>query len=293
MTISQQIEAELQGLASRGQRPAYRLTLTAIAERFGVSLQPVRTAVDALLQGGWLLRDACRHLVLNPEKRGCDVAYEVCASESRQDVETELTEIVIRSSLRGESVFLREEESAELLGVGRTVIRSILGRLSGRGLVEHVPRCGWRVRPFSKARMSEYIEVRELLEIRALELSADRLDPKQLERLIQRNSPTGSGRVGMDNSLHAYWIERSNNRYIAEFFSLHGQYYSTLFDYATLESSVLAEMATQHREILQALLEGKLRAAKQYLRQHIRSQRPNVINLMESNSTKTETKIPA
>lgn len=281
MTISDQIEAELQAFASRGQKPDYRLTLAEIANRFDVSLQPVRAAVEALMQGGWLLRDADRHLIFNPEKRGCAVASSASAPEPRRDAEIELTKMVIRTSLRGESIFLREEESAEQLGVGRTVVRSILGRLSGRGLVEHVPRRGWRVCAFSKERMGEYLEVRELLELRALELSADRLEPKVLERMIERNTPAGSGRVRMDNSLHAYWIERAANRYITEFFALNEQYYATLFDYATLKSSVVAEMAEQHRCILHALLDGNVGAAKKNLQQHIESQRPNVIYLME------------
>ncbi len=287
MTISQQIEAELQGLASRGELPSYRLTLTAIAERFGASIQPARTAVDALLQEGWMLRDAQRQLVLNPAKKGCAVKYTPVAVVPQPDVETALTQHVIRASLRGESVFLREEESAEQLGVGRAVVRAILNRLSGRGVVEHVPRRGWRIHAFSEARMGEYLEVRELLELRALELSADRLDARELERLIARNTPTRNGRVRIDNSLHSYWIGQAGNRYISEFFALHGQYYATLFDYASLEASVVAEMAAQHRAILCALLEGNLTEAKRVLRRHIRSQRPNVAQLMDGNAVDT------
>lgn len=281
MTISQQIEAALQGFASRGEPPSYRLTLTAIAGHFNASIQPVRTAVDALLRDGWLIRDDQRQLMLNPAKKGCAVRYRELAAVSQPDVETELTQMVIRASLRGESIFLREEESAVQLGVGRTVIRSMLGRLSGRGLVEHMPRRGWRVCAFSEARMGEYLDVRELLELRAIELSAGRLNRKHLERLIERNSPTATGRIRIDNSLHGYWIELADNRYIDEFFALHGQYYATLFDYASLEGSVVAEMAEQHRDILRALLDGKLTAAKRVLRRHIRSQRPNVAFLME------------
>lgn len=288
MTISQQIEAELQGCASRGDSPAYRLTLMAIAERFNASIQPVRTAVDALLRDEWLLRDAQRQLILNPARQGCAVRYETPHASARPDVETVMTEMVIRASLRGESIFLREAESAEQLEVGRTVVRAILGRLSGRGLVEHVPRRGWQVCAFSDARMGEYLEVRELLELRALELSAGRLDATRLERLIERNTPTKNGRVRIDNSLHGYWIEQAGNRYITEFFALHGQYYTTLFDYASLEGFVVAEMAEQHREILKSLLDGSLSAAKRVLRRHIRSQRPNVAFLMERNSVETK-----
>lgn len=285
MTLSRQIEAELQSFASRGEMPSYRLTLTAIAEYFNASIQPVRTAVDALLKGAWLLRDDRRQLILNPAKKGVEVLLASTVASSQSDAETALTQMVIRISLRGESVFLREEESAEQLGVGRTVIRSILGRLSGRGLVEHMPRRGWRVCAFSKARMEEYIQMRELLEIHALEMSADRLDPMKLERLLERNKLEKSGRIRIDNSLHSYWIEAAGNRYITEFFAQHGQYYATLFDYATLKISVLSEMAEQHREILKYLLDFDVGRASAALHAHIQSQRPNVHYFMERYQT--------
>jgi DNA-binding GntR family transcriptional regulator len=219
--------------------------------------------------------------------KGKTVKYAAKVAGQRSDAEVRLTQLVIESSLRGESVFLREEESAEQLGVGRTVVRAMLSRLSGRGIVEHVPRRGWQVCAFSESRMGEYLEVRELLELRALELAADRLERKELDRLLIRNSPMKNGRVRIDNALHGYWIERAGNRYISEFFSLHGQYFAALFDYASLEGSIIAEMAGQHHAILRALLDGNIGTAKKVLRLHIRSQRPNVARLMAcvANST--------
>jgi DNA-binding GntR family transcriptional regulator len=190
--------------------------------------------------------------------------------------------MVLRLSLRGESVFLREEETAEQFGVGRTVMRTILSHMAGRGFVQHVPRCGWRVCAFSRQQMDEYLELREMLEMRALELSSGRLEAKELERLLERNSPTKTGRLRIDNALHRYWIDNSGNRYISEFFDRHGQYYVMLFDYATLEKSALAEMAEQHCEMLQALLKGNVKAAQKTLHRHIQLQHPNVSYLMES-----------
>ncbi|HKK18559.1 MAG TPA: GntR family transcriptional regulator [Opitutales bacterium] len=281
MTIAKQIEAELQSFASRGERPAYKLTLTSMAGHFNASVQPVRTAVGSLLKGNWLLRGAGRQLVINPAKKGAEVTVKALTAGSQKDAEAELTGRVLGHSLRGESVFLREEETAEQLGFGRTVIRTILGRMAGRGLVEHVPRRGWRVCPFSRSQMNEYLEMRELLEMRAMDLSFERLEKKELERLLERNSPTKNDRLRIDNSLHRYWVDMSGNRYMSEFFDRHGQYYTMLFDYATMEKSVLAEMAEQHCEMLRSLLKGNLKAAQKTLHHHIQLQHPNVSYLME------------
>jgi DNA-binding GntR family transcriptional regulator len=85
----------------------------------------------------------------------------------------------------------------------------------------------------------------------------------------------------LNNNLHSYWIKLSGNRYIIDFFERQGLYYRTLFDYAAPEAHVVDEMAAQHREILEALIEERWRDAKKALIRHIRDQQPIVQQLME------------
>ena len=55
--------------------------------------------------------------------------------------------------------------------MGRTAIRQAFLQLAGRGLIVHVPRCGWRVRTFDEGDLAAYLEVREVLENKALSLA--------------------------------------------------------------------------------------------------------------------------
>ena len=55
-------------------------------------------------------------------------------------------EEIIRSSLSGEARYLREDQTAQKYGVGRTVVRQVFGHLAGSGMLEHLPRRGWRIR---------------------------------------------------------------------------------------------------------------------------------------------------
>ncbi len=278
MTLSQQIESDLRTHTALGTKPPYRLTLQAMAAHFDASIQPVRTAVDHLLEQHWLLRNA-DGLALNPQKKGRIAPSPRHAL--RPDLHALLSERIIQHSLRGEKVFLREEETAAQFKVGRSVLRAALNRLTGDGLLEHIPRRGWRVRAYSEAQMLDYLEVRETLELRALDLASNRLDTEQLKRMAKANTPTLRDPLRIDNQLHAYWIECADNRYITDFFAQHGRYYTALFDYASLAGSIVAEMAAQHRAILEALLQGEQAKARRVLRQHIRSQRPNVVRLMD------------
>jgi DNA-binding GntR family transcriptional regulator len=104
---------------------------------------------------------------------------------------------------------------------------------------------------------------------------------KELERLLDQNTPNPQDRLRIDNGLHAYWVTCAANRYIMDFFTQHSRYYAALFDYATLTRSIVEEMAAQHREILEALMQGQQARARKFLRQHIRAQRPNITELLE------------
>ncbi len=74
----------------------------------------------------------------------------------------------------------------------------------------------------------------------------------------------------LDNRLHAYLVERAENRYVSDFFARHGANYEMLLDFAAPEARVVEAMAEQHREILTALLAEDWPLAGQALSRHIR-----------------------
>lgn len=193
-----------------------------------------------------------------------------------KDWDSIIAEDIIKQSVQGEPTYLREGSAARRYGVGRTVIRQIFNRLAGSGLIEHVPRRGWQVHPYREKDLLDYTDVRETLELKALSLARGRLEPARLEEFIGANSPDSKGKPRLDNKLHRYWIELSGNRYIRNFFSQHGIYFTYLFDYSTEAIADLEEKAAEHRKILRALLKKDWKAADQALSQHIRAQKPNV-----------------
>lgn len=279
-TLSQQIECDLREAVCLGKAPDYPLTLNGVAKHFGVSIQPVRTAVNTLLEERWLLRGAQGRLAMNPKQKGKSTEPSH-PDHATPDIATQLEQIAIQHSLRGEGLFLREEETAEQLGVGRTVLRGALTRLAGRGLLEHMPRRGWLVVTYDEARMLKYLEVREVLELKAIDLAKDHLEEDVLKRMLEGNTPDANGNTRLDDTLHAYWIERAGNAFITGFFKQYGAYHTALFRYAGSAGSFVPEMAASHCNILEALLERHYGEAKRLLRQHIRAQRPIMARLLE------------
>jgi DNA-binding GntR family transcriptional regulator len=277
--IKQDLRARLRGGAGLPEK----LTLAALSEHYDVSFTPVRLAVQELIDERVLRKEPNGRMTVARVPNGKPPPAPVPARpEETSSVEASLTAKVIQMSLLGHVEYLREEATAEHMGIGRTVLRQLLNRLAGKGLVEHLPRRGWRVRRYDEAEMFAYLQVRESLELKALELARPHLVAADLQRMLRGNQPFPGGKTErLDNDLHQYLIDKSGNRYIQDFFARHGLYYSTLFDYAAPEANVVRAMARQHRVILRALFAQDWRRARQALAHHIRSQRPIVHRLLQ------------
>lgn len=285
MKLSDQIGRELTAMLANDQPMPFKLTLTGISSHFGVSPMPVRQAVDQLIADGLLRKLDNGRIEPDPDAVAAlsEVDVEVAGDQPPDPIEQRIADEVVMRSLTREEHYLREAVTAEGFGVGRTVVRRVFGHLAGQGLLEHVPRCGWLVRPYREKDMLDYLDIRETLEVKALRLARDRLDPAMLQSIREGNHPGGRGKpVKLDNRLHAYWIEQSGNRYIADFFEKHGAFYSAMFDYAVIDKSVQSAMARQHIEVLDALLAGDHRGAVKALVRHIRAQQPNVAGLIDN-----------
>ena len=261
------------------------LTLESLSLHYGVSLTPVRRALETLIERKVLRKLSNGRIEVGPDSQP---SHESSRAETRllkprdpAHLEATLTSEVIQLGLRGQGLLLREEETASRLGVGRTIIRQVFNRLAGQGLIDHLPRRGWRVRTFDEHDLAAYLQVREALELAALELAKPFLMKDDLNRMLRGNArdPTDGG-DRIDNTIHHYLVEKSGNRYVRAFFDGPGVYYTTLFDYAAVEARVAAAMAKQHREILRALIDEDWRRAREALSSHIREQLPIVRAVM-------------
>ena len=301
MSISQTIHADLKNALLSRQALPCALTLKALSEHYQVSPMPVRQAVDALVAEGLLTRNGNGRLVASavrsvstspvkttPSPKGKPTTSSANAnananSKAKPDVSPEMAirNNVIQRCLTQQTDFLREAATADDFKVGRTVVRQIFSRLAGEGLLEHVPRCGWRVRPLSETEMHEYLAVRELLELKALDLARPYFNTEELQQLLKANQPAKpENPARLDLDLHQYWIERCGNYYIQDFFKRYAGFYNALFNYAVVDNAAKTLMATEHRDIIHCLLEKDWQGARKALQVHIRDQREAVSQLI-------------
>jgi DNA-binding GntR family transcriptional regulator len=284
MMITAYIKADLAARLRSGQELPAPLTIDGLSEHYNVSFSPVRAAIAELIDEGLVVKGPNRRLVAVPQsQRAVRSAKSVKPPELPPDPFTIVSSDLVKLSLKGNAVFLREEATAGKYGMSRSAIRSILHRLAGEGVLDHVPRRGWRLRPFRQDDLQAFISVREVLEIKALELARSKLVAADLQRMLDANHlpTTASDTPQVDESLHDYFIAKAGNGYIREFFERQGRYYRLLFEWEDHAPEVAIETIRQHREILTALLEKNWSAARRALSHHILENHPilgNTVN---------------
>ncbi|MCW8879424.1 MAG: GntR family transcriptional regulator [Kangiellaceae bacterium] len=286
LKVTDKIKADLKHQLETFTELPFKLTLGAIAEYYTVSLTPVRQVVEELIEEKILLRKPNGRLERIIEPSGDATPSNVAQFQKPVKLNSDLDELVtndvVQLSLQNHGDYLREEATAQKYNTGRTIMRQVFSRLAGAGLIEHVPRCGWKVRTFREKDMLDYLEIREILEVKALELARPYFIREELERFLEGNiSSDDPTMVELDNDLHNYWINRCDNWYIQDFFNRHSAFYTALFDYAALGEKVKTEMAQEHRDILEHLITEDWKKAEKALIKHIRDQRQNVMRLVQ------------
>ncbi|GAA4445554.1 hypothetical protein GCM10023156_05280 [Novipirellula rosea] len=288
-TISTYIKNDLAARLRSGRALPASLTLDALAHHYDVSFTPVRHAIAELVDEGLLKKGANRRLTPAKVPKIADADAKPSESDPTSSPEPPqdpydgpyegIVDDLVQQSLQGDAIYLREEATAEKYGISRSAIRHIFHRLAGEGMLNHIPRHGWQVRPFRQSDLEAFIDVREVLELKALELSRDQLCRDDLQRMLEANTQSSSSSSPttppqIDESLHSYLIDASQNVYIREFFERQGRYYRLLFEWEDRDRSTALETARQHREILTALLEQNWTKARNELSHHIRDHHP-------------------
>jgi DNA-binding GntR family transcriptional regulator len=273
MSIATFIKQDLIAGIRSGEIRSERLTLDSLSKRYSVSATPVRIAVRELIEEKYLKKGDNGRLAIHFDS---SAGGTTTMPEEPTDWGQVIANDLVQLSLEGVPVLLREETTAEKYGISRSSIRQIFHRLAGRGILEHLPRRGWQLRPFRQADLDSYIDMRVTLELKAMELAWPRLVDEELQAILDRNRlpANPNDRPESDNSLHAYLIQKSKNSYIADFFDRHGKYYEALFEWENLDRDAQVQEVRHHREILEALLPRDRPTAERALTNHIRNNHP-------------------
>jgi DNA-binding GntR family transcriptional regulator len=256
------------------------LTIDGLSQHYGVSYTPIRKALTGLIEEGLVRKKGNGRLepieIQNKEK------YESSGFDIKDlpDPSIEITRELVELSLFGKEIFIREESTARKHGLSRSSLRQILLKLAGEGLILHIPRRGWQVKPFRQEELQSFIEVREVMELKALELAQSKLSKPEAKHRLQEIKASNQilknrkVKVRIDNSLHQYLLELAGNPYLDDFFERHGKYYSILFEWEGGNQNAAIQAVHQHHAIIDALIDEDWALASTELSEHLRTNHP-------------------
>jgi DNA-binding GntR family transcriptional regulator len=168
------------------------------------------------------------------------------------------------------------ETLADRYGTSVTPVREALQMLTQEGLVTNKPHAGFFVTEITLKELSDMLELRGILEVAAVERAAKRITQATLEELEQVHAgytgddETSSERYVTENRrLHVTIAEASGNQELAKEL---GRLHDRLARFFVFVQSG-DEMEKRHRDLLDALRNRDVEAAREAIQQEVRETR--------------------
>jgi DNA-binding GntR family transcriptional regulator len=190
------------------------------------------------------------------------------------------------------------------LGVSRTPLKEAIGRLATEGLITVVPRRGSYVTELTAHDVAERFDVRQILELGAVEEIIDRLTDEHLDRLREvyadlraLTTPEGItsdyfGYLDKDREFHHTILSIAGNKLLLELYeglNLHLQVAKVFY---LAQDKRTGLVGYEHQEILRALEARDAEALRATLREHIQSAKQAVVFGIDTQHEPAEPSLP-
>ncbi|MFI3207776.1 MAG: GntR family transcriptional regulator [Eubacteriales bacterium] len=195
-----------------------------------------------------------------------------------------LRQAILRGELKpGER--LMEIQLANKLGVSRTPIREAIRKLELEGLVLMIPRKGAEVAEITEKNLRDVLEVREALEVLAVQLACERMTEESIEELkraaiefeeiVETNDITKIAEA--DVQFHDVVYNATGNQRLVQLLNnLREQMYRYRVEYLKKES-VRPAIITEHQELIKHISNHDKDAASNNICKHIENQVVEVV----------------
>lgn len=198
-----------------------------------------------------------------------------------------LREAILKGDLKpGER--LMELQLAAKLGVSRTPIREAIRMLQQEGLAVTVPRKGAEVAGISQKDMEDVLQIREALEMLAVQLACEKITGEQIsmlednvkafEQTIQKKDIKEI--AGKDIEFHDIIFEAAGNpRLVMMLNNLRGQIYRYRVEYLKNDENY-PRLIEEHRSIVDGLRNRKKEYVMEMTKRHVDNQAAAIKNII-------------
>jgi DNA-binding GntR family transcriptional regulator len=168
---------------------------------------------------------------------------------------------------------------AEKLGVSRTPVNNALTILAKEGFLDFTPNQGYTVHQITREEADSLYEIREILELGAIEKVIKTLTPEKLKALERKEQAFNQAvaenarrsRFLLDQEFHAYIVEMSGNTYLADYFR---EVYQRIFlrhRINPLRGDRAVQVPAEHHEIHEAIRQRDVERARKAISQHVKT----------------------
>jgi DNA-binding GntR family transcriptional regulator len=141
----------------------------------------------------------------------------------KDDIRSKIITEITMGNFSVDSV-ITEKKLIEMFNVSKSPIREALVELCNERVLESMPRYGYRIVQLDAQNILEAIEVRQLLELSALEKTIPFLDQSKIDILKKHNEEHDKNRISADvwthwdnnNKFHLLLISFANNKLMYE-----------------------------------------------------------------------------
>jgi DNA-binding GntR family transcriptional regulator len=280
LSLSEKVYQHLKSqLAGRELNVGDRVNARHIAAELAVSRTTVNKAIERLVSDGLVAIDAARHPVVAALPAKLRV-YEAAQFEFSNQTESTY-ELLLERILRGDfgpGDIVKERRLAMDIGVNPATIRRAAEWLHRDGLLERLPRRGWRVTLLSPRDLIDAYELRLLLEPLAVKGAVNRITGQELDELIAQTDrmialgeqATVYDRREADHHFHKAICKASENRTLAAIL-LPLMRQVLLITTVGFRYGRSMRSFEEHREILVSLKARNEKEAIKRLKAHLRS----------------------
>ena len=195
---------------------------------------------------------------------------------------------------------LTEAELAERYELGKAPVRTALTRLRHDGLVQSTPRRGWVVTPITLRDARELFQIRLILEPQVARLAAGRIDEERLRRLdelVQRGYRPGDPEsqaafLEANREFHLAIAEASGNARLTRMVNSCMEEIGRLLHIGLATDDYGDKYQHEHRELIQALVDGDEAAAESITYAAIRGGEEMVLQALLQTSTLVDLPAP-
>jgi DNA-binding GntR family transcriptional regulator len=184
-----------------------------------------------------------------------------------------------------------EADIAANLGVSKTPAREALARLNGEGLVQVVPRSGYRVAPVTLKMARDLFDLRDLLEVEAVGAAAGRLVAVDTLAALQQmrvttyypnNKLSVRTFLQANTEFHVRLARAGGNDAIADVLGHLFNQLERLFHLGITLNAGGDEVVHDHNEVLDAVINGDVEQARQVTRAEVAHARGVVLDALMS-----------